>query len=199
MLLNDTLSSVYIYWNGDWNIVTNWNLYKPYDDSLSINHDMTFGSPDHVFGTLWFHNVTFGTVLPIGNILWSCVFTTQSNWRTRLTPFNNHECLHRSTFFFFFFFWRVGNFFLIPIQLGIPYTLLEKNCYTPEWGTFFGDYSYFICLWGLKADWLTCQDLWFFRVLYALFCLMCILIKWRWHLSILEQLAAWAYINVIGC
>ena len=64
---------------------------------------MTFGSPDHVFGTLWFHNVTFGTVLPIGNILWSCVFTTQSNWRTRLTPFNNHECLHRSTFFFFFF------------------------------------------------------------------------------------------------
>ena len=33
-------------------------------------------------------------------------------------------------------------------------TLLENSCYTPKWGTPFGDYSYHICLWGLKVCWL---------------------------------------------
>ena len=49
-----------------------------------------------------------------------------------------------------------------------------------------GDYSYSICVWGLHVGWLA--GFMFFNALYALFCLMCILVNLRWHLLIDDML-----------
>ena len=68
-------------------------------------------------------------------------------------------------------------------------TLFGKNgCYTSEWGTF-------LAIIHIRSGW---QNLCFLYVLYAIFCLMCILVNLWWHLLISEKLAAWAYLNVIG-
>ena len=75
-------------------------------------------------------------------------------------------------------------------------TLLGKRLLHPGMRYVFGDYSYSICLWGLKAGWLAGSI--FFYVLYALFCLTCVSVNLWWHLLILEKLIVWAYLNIIG-
>ena len=57
----------------------------------------------------------------------------------------------------------------------------------------FGDYSYSICLWGLRAGWLAG-----FMFFYVFVCTILRILVNLWHLLILKKIAAWAYINVIG-
>ena len=75
-------------------------------------------------------------------------------------------------------------------------TFLEKRLIHPRMRFIFGDYSYSISLLGLNVGWLA--RFMVFYVLYALFCLMSILVNLWWHLWILKKLAAWAYLNIIG-
>ena len=72
-------------------------------------------------------------------------------------------------------------------------TPLEKGYYSRNEVAV--DYSYSIGFWRLKEGWLT--GFMVFIVLYAQFCLMCILVNLWWYLLILQILAAWAYLNTM--